>query len=88
MINLNKVYILELHDNPEVKFQELTGAPKFMALRNEIYRFEYLQGMPENEKIYFSHLADISNEVSIIRINRPPDIKIISLVETLKKHIC
>jgi hypothetical protein len=73
---LDYVLILEPHNEPEVKYRELTGPEKFTSLRNEIYRFEYLQGMPENEPAYFNQIVDICREVRIILVRRPPQIAI------------
>jgi hypothetical protein len=73
---LDHIFILELCEKPKVKFLELSGSAKFTALRNEIYRYEYLQGMSENEQVYFKQLVDISKEVMIARVFRPAEIAI------------
>jgi hypothetical protein len=73
---LSMIFIIEIHDYAEVKFQELSGSAKFEALRNEIYRHEYLQGMTENEPVYFKQLIDVSQEVKIVRVFRPAEITI------------
>lgn len=73
---LDQILIIELYDNSEVKFVELSGSEKFAALRNEIYRYEYLHGMTENEQVYFKQLIDISKEVMIARVFRPAEITI------------
>jgi hypothetical protein len=76
IIPLDQILIIELHDNAEVKYLELSGSAKFAALRNEIYRYEYLQGMAENEQVYFKQLVEISKEVRIVRVFRPAEITI------------
>jgi hypothetical protein len=68
---LDQVYVLEVKDKGEISFAEITGIEKFTALRGEIYRKEYLEGMPENERLYLSYLVDISNNVKIFRVSRP-----------------
>jgi len=73
---LDQILIIELHDSAEVEFLELSGSAKFTALRNEIYRYEYLQGMTENEPVYFKQLIDVSQEVKIARVFRPAKITI------------
>ncbi len=76
LIPLDHVVILELYKEKEVKFMSLSGPSKFEALRNEIYRYEYLQGMTENEPVYFKQLIDMSELVKISRIYRPAEISI------------
>jgi hypothetical protein len=73
---LSLILIIEIHDSVDVKFRELSGSEKFEALRNEIYRHEYLQGMNENEKSYFRQLIDISEKTKITTVFRPSEIKI------------
>lgn len=84
---LDRVYIIEISDNKEVVFEELSGSSKFAALRNEIYRLEYLQGMPENEVLYFEKLIDISNHVSVTRVKRPERFRIKELRALVNKHV-
>ena len=62
---LNHIFLLEKHDRSNIDFQEIEGAEKIMALRKEIYRLEYMQGMPENEAFYFKNLVEISNNMTI-----------------------
>lgn len=87
IIRLNLVYILVIKDAGDVEFEELTGPEKFTALRNEIYRPEYLNGMPENEPVYFGNLVDMCNSVSVIRVSRPPVIHINELMIMISEHI-
>lgn len=68
---LDQVYILEKGEGLVPEFTELTGSQKLIALRGEIYRQEYLKGMPENEAGYFLDIVNISNAVRVIRVSRP-----------------
>jgi hypothetical protein len=86
-IRLEQVYILEIKETKTVEFEELTGSSKFAALRNEIYRLEYLKGMPENEGVYFEKLIDISNQVNVTRVKRPEIFGIKELRALVKKHV-
>ena len=81
------VYIIEISDPQEVIFEELTGSSKFAALRNEIYRLEYLKGMPENEGVYFNQLIDISNNANVTRVKRPEIFGIKELRALVKNHV-
>jgi len=60
---------------------------KFAAMRNEIYRPEYLKGMPENEPVYFGNLVEISNNVRIFRVSRPREIRVREMTRLLKEHM-
>jgi hypothetical protein len=83
---LDQVYILEITDTESIEIEELSGSSKFIAMRSEIYRQEYLKGMPENELVYFRNLVDISNCVRIFRVKRPGDILIRQLMDAVKKY--
>lgn len=84
---LNTLFVVEIHDKMEVEFRELKGAEKLTILRSQIYRLEYLKGMPENEAVFFHQLATISNNVNIIIIKRPFKIPIPDLMSLLKNYI-
>ncbi len=86
MFRLNRIYILEISEADGVEFEELAGSSKFTAVRNEIYRPEYLQGMPENEPVYFKTLVDICNKVNVFRVRRPALIEVQELMRQVKKH--
>jgi len=84
---LEKIFVLEIHDKTAVEFQQIKGAEKVTIIRNQIYRMEYLQGMPENESIFFEYLVNISNHVTITLVKRPAKIPIQQLMVLLKKYI-
>lgn len=84
---LHLIFIIEKHDDKEVKFAELEGIERFTALRNEIYRWEYLQGMAASEAKYLKNLINISTNVKVIQVFRPEEIKIETLRSILAKKI-
>jgi hypothetical protein len=81
---LEGILIIEIDDNREVTIEEMYGPGKFAAVRGEIYRVEYLQGMPENEVVYFRNIVDISRNVRVFRVRRPSTITIASLHEVVE----
>jgi len=83
LILIEKIFIIEINESGRIEAESLNGAGKFAALRNEIYRLEYLQGMPENEKIYFENLVHICNNVQVTKVKRPKGIKVKELVKTI-----
>jgi hypothetical protein len=84
---LHTLFVLEIHDKMEVEFQEIRGGEKLTSIRNQIYRLEYLLGMPENESAYFQYLVDICNNAKIIRVKRPVNIHIHRLMGLLKNYM-
>lgn len=80
---LHHILLLEIHDQPDVIFREISGAEKVTALRMEIYRPEYLQGMPDNERFYFTKLVEISRNIRITKVLRPEE----SSIEQTKGRI-
>jgi len=84
---LHLIFIIEKHEHTDVKFQELQGIERFTALRNEIYRWEYLEGMKESEAKYLNDLITISTQVKVIKIFRPEKIEIETLRSILTDKI-
>ena len=84
---LNIIFIIEKHGSEEVIFQEFNDIDRFTCLRNEIYRWEYLQGMKESEKLYFDQLINISKNVTIQKVFRPENIEIEKLRSLLADRI-
>ncbi len=84
---LHHIFLIEIHEKATIVFQEIKGAEKVTALRNEIYRLEYLQGMPENELFYFEKLVEISKSIKITKLLRPKTIPIKQTQHQLKKYL-
>ena len=84
---LNHIFLLEIHEKPAIVFQKIEGAEKVIALRNEIYRLEYLHGMPENERLYFEKLVQISRNTKITRLLRPKNIPIEQTQQQIQNHL-
>ncbi len=76
LVPLDLIIILHVYDQPDLMIEPLTGIPGFTALRNEIFRREYLQGMPGSETAYLSQLIAIGQAVQVINVYRPEDIAI------------
>ncbi len=84
---LDHIFLIEIHEKSNILFRELTGAEKVIALRNEIYRYEYLQGMPENEALYFEKLVEVSKNIKMTKLYRPKDFLIEQTQSHLKKYL-
>ncbi len=55
----------------KIVISKLGGISSFAALRNEVYRWEYLSAMPETEAGYLDKLLSISRSVAVFRVKRP-----------------
>ena len=84
---LRQLFVIEIHEKKGTEFREIRGAEKLTIIRNQIYRLEYLQGMPQNESAYFHNLVDISNAVKITLVKRHVDISILHLMDLIKNYI-
>ncbi len=84
---LHHIFLIGIHEKQDIVFQEIKGAEKVTALRNEIYRLEYLLGMPENEIFYFNKLVEISKSIKITRLFRPKDIPIEQTKNALMEYM-
>ena len=73
---LDQIFLIEPYDALAIKFEEIKGYEKVLALRKEIYRLEYLLGMPENEVFYFDKLAEVSKKIKITKMYRPKEMAI------------
>ncbi len=84
---LNHVFILSIHNKDGFVVNELCGMAKHNALRNQIYRKMYLEGMPEAEKSYFKQLFQIAKTIRVTQITRPSICNINDVMDCIKKEI-
>lgn len=84
---LHHIFLIGIHEQSTIDFQEVEGAEKVIALRREIYRLEYMQGMPENEASYFENLVQISKNIKITRLMRPKEIPIEQTRQQIENHL-
>ena len=63
--------VLEYDNKKELSTSEVTGAEKFHLLLNQIYRKEYLQGMPALREHYFDQLVKICAQTPFYLVSRP-----------------
>ncbi len=84
---LHKIFIIELSGLEGVKILRLNGIEAFTALRNEIYRWEYLVAMPETETGYLEKLLTISRLVTITKVTRPANMPIEKMSDFLSDYI-
>ncbi len=81
------VLLIVVKESGAVDFTEVTGTGRFAALRGEIYRPEYLHGMPENELQYFSVLLNMASAIRMIRVTRPAEIRVSELRTSIIEYM-
>jgi hypothetical protein len=84
---LHRVYIIEPADLKSIETIILQGIESFIAIRNEVYRWEYLQAMPETESGYLEKLLVMSRTIVVTRVKRPAGISIAGMMDFLKKEL-
>ncbi|MZP67303.1 MAG: hypothetical protein GT597_14285 [Bacteroidales bacterium] len=81
------VILIEIKESGSIDFNEVSGTERFTVLRGEIYRPDYLRGMPENEPTYFSSLITMASKTSMIRVRRPVNILISELHNSILQYL-
>ena len=84
---LDTILKIETGDVSKPVFQELLPAEKFAVLRSEICSWEILAGMPETEKSYLEKLVRIVEQVEIVRVIRPEDIRIADFHDAVREFL-
>ena len=84
---LHRIFILEIAEGSSIKVEKLKGVQLFTALRNEIYRWEYLAAMSKTEARHVDKLISIARSVDVFKVQRPAGIRIDEMIGFLKMHI-
>ncbi len=84
---LNRVFLINVTETDKIEFCKLGGIELFTALRNEIYRWEYLSAMQETEISYIEKLLSISRSVIVYKVSRPRTIMIEKMANHLRSHL-
>ncbi len=85
--SLHQLFIIETADVTGIETEVLTGTKLFTSLRNEVYRWEYLNAMPETESYYLEKLLILSQKVETLKVKRPHAIPIEDMLNFLNKQI-
>jgi hypothetical protein len=70
---IKKIYILRPWEKKEIEMFAITGMEKFSVLKNQTYRFHFLEGL-EKEVSHFKSAGIVGNCVPLSRVRRPRDI--------------
>lgn len=68
---ISQIVILSIHNRPDFLVKELQGLGKHQALLNQVYRKNYLKGMPKREQQYFKEVLTLARAVRVIQMTRP-----------------
>ena len=83
VVALDHIFVLHTHHEADLYAEPVEGVARFTALRNEIYRREFLAGMMESETAYLQQLITISKTVKVTNVYRPAD----CLIEHLRIYL-
>lgn len=84
---LRDIYLLEIHDQPGFVFEALKGFEKFIPLKDNTYRIEYLEGFGLKQS-HLKRCSELANRTRVTRILRPDkDFKISQLIDEVEKHL-
>jgi hypothetical protein len=82
---IKKIYILRPWEKEEIEMVAVTGMEKFNVLKNQTYRFQFLEGL-KKEVSHFKSAGIVGNCAPISRVRRPQDIswldRLLDLLET------
>ncbi len=84
---LKWLFIIEPSEVKDIEVDVLRGVDSFTAVRNEVYRWEYLPAMKESETCYFEKLLDICRTIHVVKIKRPFQIPIENMIGFLQKQM-
>ena len=86
-VPLKQVFIIEAGDFEQVEHSPVTGVEAFSAIRNEVYRWEYLSAMPESEKKYLEQIIIMSSRLKITKVKRPTGIGVKEMKAIIRELI-
>ncbi|MDP4292052.1 MAG: hypothetical protein Q8908_13295 [Bacteroidota bacterium] len=84
---LDQIIILNTHNKEGFEHTELSGVEKYNALRLQIYRKNFLKGMPETAKRYFGQLLRLASQVKVSQVARPQICNICETLEFIQKEV-
>jgi hypothetical protein len=84
---LKWLFIIEPSEVIDIEADVLLGAESFTAIRNEVYRWEYLPAMQETETTYFEELLNICRTINVVKVKRPFQVPIDNMIGFLQKQM-
>ncbi len=84
---LHTILTIEVGDVSATEFSIPVPAERFSMLRSEVCSWEMLAGMPETEAAYLQQLVQIVEQVKIVRVVRPPEIKIVDFHTAVRDYL-
>jgi len=84
---LKAIYILTSNNRDAFEFEEITGMEKFLPIKNQTYRSNYIDGM-ELSATHLQLCGRIAGNIRVVRISRPNHgFKLQQLVDHIKADI-
>jgi hypothetical protein len=67
---VDRIYVLNPHNEDTIRTEPVTGPDKFMVLRENTYRRRYLDGLALSP-VHFRQVAELARRVRVTRVFRP-----------------
>ncbi len=67
---LKNIIIINTKNSPGFEFEELTGIKKFNAVKNNTYRYRFVQGL-DKQQDHFQVLNKLLPEIKVYKVTRP-----------------
>jgi hypothetical protein len=84
---LKWLFVIEPSEVKDIEAEVLHGVDSFTAIRNEVYRWEYLQAMQESESSYFVTLLAICRTINVVKVKRPFEVPIENMIGFLQMQM-
>jgi hypothetical protein len=86
-VSLDHIFILDIHERTDICLRKVEGLDKFTVLRNEVYRKEFLRGMPESESEYLRQIVYMASTIPVTKVSRHESSSIELVKSELEKYI-
>lgn len=79
--------VLCTHNKNDFEIIRPQGIERFNCLRRNIYRKNYLKGMPQTEKKYFEQLLNAANLLDVVIVFRPQTSNALETMQYIREHV-
>lgn len=86
-IPVEKIAYLDLNNSADFRHSEILGVEKFNIIRNNSYRFQYIDKLHQTTN-HFTRTSAFASQVRMFRVERPPfPLRVLELAEYFAREI-
>ncbi len=67
---LKVLYVLAAHNQDKVELKAFEGLKKILPLKNNTYRYPYLNGLGKTN-VHLKHIGALASKISVVQVSRP-----------------